>query len=75
MGHISSDILRANNYCDNEVLIKCCIKTALSFMVLTMNDDKWKNDLQFLASLHNELTKMYLGESKDFLQLYQKLCL
>ena len=73
MGHISSEILRANDFRDNKDLVKHCMTTALNLAALTINDNKWKGKRRYLFLVYEELAKMYIGENKNYLQLFRSL--
>ncbi len=73
IGHIGSELLRANNFCDKEEISKNCIERALKLASLTLGDNKWKGKSRYLMLLYMELAKMYIGENKNYLQLFRSL--
>jgi hypothetical protein len=54
-------------------LVKHCMTTALNLAALTINDNKWKGKRRYLFLVYEELAKMYIGENKNYLQLFRSL--
>ncbi len=74
MGHIASEILRADLMMkkDKNIYLQM-IERAISLVDLTLNDEKWRGNFLRLFILRDELARVYLGENKDLKKLIAAL--
>lgn len=74
MGHIASEILRADliREKDKNIYLQM-IERAINLVDLTLNDEKWRGNFLQLFILRDELAKTYLGENKDLKKLIAAL--
>lgn len=74
LGHISSELLRANYFeNDNKELYQGCLERAINLVLGIIKDPKWKDMRYNFLFLHSELAKLYIGESTGVLRLYNCL--
>lgn len=72
IGHIASEILRANLVKDNNSFLQI-LERAIYLVDLSLADKKWQENSLPLLVLRNELTKAYIGETKNLEKLYAVL--
>lgn len=74
LGHIASEILRANlakNKQDSTFLQ--ILERAICLVDLSLEDKKWKENPLFLLVLRDELAKAYIGKIENLGKLYAAL--
>lgn len=74
VGHIASEILRANlmEDKDNPIFFQL-IERAIYLVDISLADEKWKDNPLPLLVLRNELAKIYVKETKNLDKLYAAL--
>ena len=72
LGHIASEILRADLTKDNNSFLQI-LERAIYLVDLSLADKKWQENSLPLLVLRNELTKIYIGETKNLEKLYAAL--
>ncbi|MEK7147244.1 MAG: hypothetical protein AAB772_03260 [Patescibacteria group bacterium] len=71
MGHIASEIARANLIKDkNSETFRLILERALALTDLSLNDKKWLDNPLSLLILRNELAEAYLNNNKNLENLY-----
>jgi len=69
LGHIASEILRANLVKDNNFFLQI-LERAIYLVDLSLADKKWQKDCLLLLVLRDELAKAYIGETDNLEKLY-----
>ena len=74
IGHIASEILRANLMTDKDSSVFFqIIERAIELVDISLADEKWKDNPLPLLVLRNELAKAYIKETKNLDELYAAL--
>jgi len=74
LGHISSELLRASSFeNNNEVLYRGCLERVIDLVIGSLCDPKWKSLSYNLLFLHSELAQLYTGEKVGVLNIYNAL--
>ena len=72
---IKSEFMRAVTWQNNDQeKFLLALERALELIDLTLSDKKWKNNLQMLLVLREEVAKFYTGQRRDsFFLIYNAL--
>jgi hypothetical protein len=74
LGHIASEILRANLAKEkNQSIYLQILERAFYFIDLSLEDEKWRENPLPLLILRNELAKAYVGEKVDLEKIYMAI--
>lgn len=73
LGHIASEIKRAEIAEDNPELKREILSRAFYLIDLSLADSKWRDNPLPLLVLREELAKAYLGEEKNLTRIYAAL--
>lgn len=74
LGHIASEILRANSTLNKDkIAFIQILERAINLIDLSLNDEKWREDPLPLLVLNNELAKVYIGENADLEKIYRAM--
>jgi hypothetical protein len=67
---IGSEIIRAKTWQDQDrKKFLLALERALELIDLTLSDEKWKNNLQMILGLREEIAKFYTAQRTDNISL------
>ncbi|HDH31354.1 MAG TPA: hypothetical protein ENH26_01110 [Candidatus Wolfebacteria bacterium] len=69
LGHIASEILRANSAKNRDAFIQM-LERAIDLIDISLNDEKWRGNPLLLLILRNELAKAYMDKSLGLEKIY-----
>ncbi|MEK7555508.1 MAG: hypothetical protein AAB516_01660 [Patescibacteria group bacterium] len=72
LGHIASEILRANSIKDKTAFSQM-LERAIDLVGISLNDEKWRENPLLLLVLRDELAKVYIGESVNLGKIYEAI--